>query len=56
MADKKKQKHQCPKLPEGLAKVTPEAWNGEDAEKAKAMWFAWLRIVAKQRPQPRKTH
>lgn len=55
MADSKKQKHRCPELPSELKKITPEAWNGEDAAKARAMWFAWLRIVAMQRPLPRKT-
>lgn len=56
MADKKKLKHRCPALPEGLGKVTPEGWNGEDAQKAKAMWFAWLRVVAMQKPLARKNH
>ena len=56
MANSKKEKHRCPALPEGLGKITPAAWNGEDAAKAKAMWFAWLRIVAAQRPLARKTH
>jgi hypothetical protein len=56
MADSKKLKHRCPPLPEELGKVTPAGWNGEDAAKAKAMWFAWLRIVAAQRPLARKTH
>lgn len=55
MAEKKKEKHRCPALPEGLGKVTPQAWNGEDSAKAKAMWFAWLRIIAAQRPLSRKT-
>ena len=56
MADNKKQKHRCPALPEGLSKITPEGWNGEDVDKAKAMWFAWLRIVSRQQPLARKTH
>ena len=56
MADSKKQKHRCPALPEELKRITPDAWNGEDAAKAKAMWFAWLRLLNNQRPLPRKTH
>lgn len=56
MADTKKEKHKCPKLPEGLGKVTPAGWQGESFEDAKRMWFAWLRILEKQRPQPRNTN
>jgi hypothetical protein len=56
MADKKKLKHRCPALPEELGKVTPEGWNGEDAAKAKSMWFAWLRTLERQRPLARRTH
>lgn len=56
MADSKKLKHRCPELPDELKRITPDAWNGEDAAKARAMWFAWLRVVAMQRPLPRKTH
>jgi len=56
MAKNKKEKHKCPALPEGLGKVTPDGWNGQDAATAKAMWFAWLRILNRQKPQPRKTY
>jgi hypothetical protein len=56
MSDNKKQKHLCPKLPEGLDKVTPQGWSGESAETARRMWFAWLRIVDKQRPLARNTN
>ena len=55
MAKEKKSKHKCPKLPEELDKVTPQGWNGESVEVARAMWYAWLRLVAKQRPLPRNT-
>lgn len=56
MATGKKEKHRCPALPEGLEKVTPQGWNGESAEQAKKLWYAWLRIVQKQQPMKRRTH
>jgi len=56
MSDKKKHKHRCPALPEGLAKVTPAGWNGESADEAKRMWYAWLRIIQMQRPNQRKVN
>lgn len=54
--DKKKEKHKCPKLPEGLSKITPAGWQGESVDKAQASWYAWLRIVQRLQPLPRNTN
>lgn len=55
MANAKREKHKCPRLPAGDPKITPAGWNGESAEQAQRMWFAWLRIVSAQHPRPRNT-
>lgn len=56
MANSKKEKHKCPPLPEGLGRITPAGWNGESPAQAKAMWYAWLRVLNNVRPLPRKTY
>jgi hypothetical protein len=44
---KKKPAHRCPPIPEGWDRnMTGPAWNGESPQRAKAMWFAWVRECA----------
>lgn len=55
--DKKKRGHECPKIPSDWSlKMTPPAWNGENVDKARRMWYDWLRSLEMHaKPMPRRT-
>ena len=59
MAEKKKQKHDCPKIDSSIwnVKVTGPAYrDGMSAAEARSAWFAHLRTLRTAvAPMPRKT-
>lgn len=59
MPDKKKQKHECPKIDKDFWNVLitgPAYSNAMTTEQARAAWFTFLRVQAKAvHPMPRKT-
>lgn len=54
----KKKGHDCPKIPSDWSrKMTGPAWNGESPEKARRMWYQWLRDLDRYcAKMPRRTH
>lgn len=58
MSDRKNKKiHRCPPIPDGFTvKMTGPAYNGENVDKARRMWYDWLRSLEQHAvPMPRRT-